>query len=541
MSAAPLKPSEQELLSALLDDALEGAERKQAEALLLRAEAREYLHELRATRLLVRKHAAVRAPVGLSARVMGALEGGFDDVSRPVNNQAAPAAKLHQIGSFSWRAPLFAAAAVFVVSVSVIFGPSLFRSNEASDTSIARDVLEQGRGASPDRTGEVFSRETGPVIPAPEADALEAAERRQAKEPGSNWNAVESTAEKLGKEGLKEELAEGEASPQKNSTDVVGRMRADADKDRNARSDPKDPAESGDSAKANKKTNEEERTKLADGEGSPKLKKDYGSAKGLGGGTGGGGSSGGGQGDTGPQPEGKVGSPHGNPRAGGLPAPRPPAPAPAEPARDENADDPADREAAKPAAEAGKDGGTDKKAGEKAGEKAEDSKSPESSDAGSGQDAQNDAEGAETARKNTDRGSDDSGGSAGGTRRYEDQGGAEAPGSQPAQQALEAMTLELTDKDELLAAQSDLLWVAFLHGKAELDEEGNVQITVDAKRRDALLKALQRLNAEQAYGKLSGEAATIEPAGSDTAGPAGYLPKAVNEAGTTVRMTITLK
>lgn len=522
MTAAPLNTHEQELLSALLDDALEGAERKQAEALLLRAEAREYLHELRATRMLIKQHGSVRAPVGLSARVMGALEGGFDDVSRPVNNQAAPAAKLHQIGAFSWRAPLFAAAAVFVVSVSVIFGPSLFRTDGASDTSIAREVLEQGRGASPqpERTGEVFSSEVESIVP---ADELKALERQQPKKPGSNWNAVD---------GAPDSANEKEPEPNKESAELLARLRENADKDRNARKDP----------------SEDERAKLGTEGESPKSKKGGDNPVGLGGGTGGGDT--GGAGDTGPRTDGKVGSPHGTPRAGGVPAPRPAAVPPSEPARDEN-DDPAD--AGETPGEGAKESGT--KSDDKA-----DLKKPETSGGGgrlndAKPDVENDAESTDAqtdeARRKARGYGDDSGGGAGGKRTEDraEQGGnatgrASAPGAQPAQApaVVEALSLELADKDGLLAAQSDLLWVAFLHGTAELDEEGNLQIDLDDSRRAALLKALQRLNAEQAYGKLSGETAKVETADSEKAGPAGYVPESSGKpSNTTVRITIVLK
>jgi hypothetical protein len=522
MTAAPLNTHEQELLSALLDDALEGAERKQAEALLLRAEAREYLHELRATRTLIKQHASVRAPVGLGARVMSALEGGFDDVSRPVNNQAAPAAKLHQIGAFSWRAPLFAAAAVFVVSVSVIFGPSLFRSDTKGDTGIAREVLEQGRGASPqpERTGEEFSPEVQSMAP---ADELRLLERQQPKQPGSNWNAADGAPDSANEKAP-------EPEPNKESAEYLSRLRENADKDRNAQPDPSD----------------EERKKLGTEGESPKAKKGNENPVGLGGGTGGGG-------DTGPRTEGKVGAPHGSPRAGGVPAPRPAAVPPAEPTRDEN-DNPAD---AGNTPSEGEEGA--KESGTKSDDKA-DLKKPEKSDTGGRlNDAkpgvENDAEStdaqADEARRKARGYGDDSGGSAGGKRADDraDQGGkstggASAPGAQPAQApaVVEALSLELADKDELLAVQSDLLWVAFLHGKADLDEEGNVTIELDGSRRAALLKALHRLNAEQAYGKLSGEAAKVETAESDKAGPAGYLPESTGEpSNNTIRITIALK
>src|SRR5690606_36031806 len=111
-----LTPEQRELLSAHLDGETTPSESAAAELLLQSTEAREYFDELAATRALVIKHAAVRAPVGLSGRVLDALE----------LSPAEKAGTLSAMPRMSWHAPLWAAAAAVILSLGVMFGPSIF-------------------------------------------------------------------------------------------------------------------------------------------------------------------------------------------------------------------------------------------------------------------------------------------------------------------------------------------------------------------------------------------------------------------------------
>lgn len=131
----PLDESQSELLSAYLDGELTEVERKIVDELLKRDDARAYLESLRATVSLVTQNAPVRAPVGLSGRVMSNLK---DEFKQSVDPGSEPFTAIPRI---SWQAPIWAAAAAIVVSVAIMFGPSLFNTRPQGP-EIARDVLE---------------------------------------------------------------------------------------------------------------------------------------------------------------------------------------------------------------------------------------------------------------------------------------------------------------------------------------------------------------------------------------------------------------
>ena len=131
----PLNESQRELLSAYLDGEVSDAERHTAEELLKREDAQAYLESLRATVSLVTSNAPVRAPVGLGGRVMNDLK---DEFKQSVDPGSEPFTAIPRI---SWQAPIWAAAAAVVVSVAIMFGPSLFNT-KPQGPEIARDVLD---------------------------------------------------------------------------------------------------------------------------------------------------------------------------------------------------------------------------------------------------------------------------------------------------------------------------------------------------------------------------------------------------------------
>lgn len=131
----PLNESQRELLSAYLDGEVSAAEKQTATELLQREDAQAYLESLRATVKLVTDNAPVHAPVGLSGRVMDSLK---DEVKQTVHPGSEPFTALPRI---SWQAPIWAAAAAIVVSVAIMFGPTLFNS-KPQGPAIASDVLD---------------------------------------------------------------------------------------------------------------------------------------------------------------------------------------------------------------------------------------------------------------------------------------------------------------------------------------------------------------------------------------------------------------
>ncbi len=150
----PLTIEEQILLSASIDARdgdLTQAEHARVQALLQQPAARAYLDSLRATRVLVGRHGAAKAPVGFKGRVLAALDEDFDDISRPT---ASRDGKVIAMPSASWRTPMLALAAAVVVTLGVFFGPALLPSNDtASPADIARTRLSNTANHPDSSTG----------------------------------------------------------------------------------------------------------------------------------------------------------------------------------------------------------------------------------------------------------------------------------------------------------------------------------------------------------------------------------------------------
>lgn len=143
-----LTQAERELLSAHVDGELTAAESRQAEALLARPEAAAYAASMQALRGLVQKHAGLRAPVGLAGRVQAALDSDFDGISRPTNKRQE-GGTVHTLPTATWRMPFVAAAAALVISLGIMFGPSLFETSGERPTSIARELPRVQAPAEP--------------------------------------------------------------------------------------------------------------------------------------------------------------------------------------------------------------------------------------------------------------------------------------------------------------------------------------------------------------------------------------------------------
>lgn len=146
----PLNEQHQLLLQGEVDGHLTDDDRRAAAQLLadpaLGAEAAAYVAGLRALRVLLQKHGQVKASPLLASRVLAALEDNFDDVSRPVQNQAG--ARVHKLPVVRLNTMLMAAAAALVVCVGLIFGPGLWQTKPSTSTIAdtpaggARDVAD---------------------------------------------------------------------------------------------------------------------------------------------------------------------------------------------------------------------------------------------------------------------------------------------------------------------------------------------------------------------------------------------------------------
>lgn len=172
--SAPLNESERELISAYVDDEVTDDERRQVEAMLEREDAAQYLYEIRATRELAIEHARVPAPVGLKSRVMQKLK---------TRNAPPPA--------FQWSTAVYAAAAVLVVTLGIMFGPVLFSPAEETTPTVAREDLEEFRA------GNDAEAESESAFGAPAPDDERARAEIEAETAQSDKEAGEEESEQL--------------------------------------------------------------------------------------------------------------------------------------------------------------------------------------------------------------------------------------------------------------------------------------------------------------------------------------------------------
>ena len=155
-----LNIQDQILLSAYIDGEVTPAEHAQVQTLLQRPEAAAYLQQLKSTRMLVNRHGAQAAPVGLKGRVMAALDEDYDDISRPTASRQDEG-KVIALPTASWKTPLLAMAAAVVVALGLFFGPALIPDrNQPSPADIARETTR--KAAETDKSGTVESSTATP-------------------------------------------------------------------------------------------------------------------------------------------------------------------------------------------------------------------------------------------------------------------------------------------------------------------------------------------------------------------------------------------
>jgi len=242
----PLTIEEQILLSASIDARdgdLTQAEHARVQALLQQPAARAYVDSLRATRVLVGRHGAAKAPVGFKGRVLAALDEDFDDISRPT---ALRDGKVIAMPSASWRTPMLALAAAVVVTLGVFFGPALLPSGDtASPADIARDRLSNAANHPDSSTGSDGHWGAGKTPDS--GKALDRADEQTGEKAGEETEAsrknalrmAQNNVEKLDKDANDET---NEDSPSQEPP-VAGRVREDFRRARNGNAVP-NPGES---------------------------------------------------------------------------------------------------------------------------------------------------------------------------------------------------------------------------------------------------------------------------------------------------------
>ena len=171
-----LTVEQQELLHAFVDCEVSNAEAQIAEELISKSdEAREYADELKRLRALVAEHGCVAAPDGLRNRICTAL--------RAECRQQAP---IHQLPVVNWRTMVMAIAAAVVVSLGLIFAPSLMNESQggseiaesgtnenAATTMVVDDEILKFGSSQP---GDVDAGDQRDNPPTPPSDPAEPAE-----------------------------------------------------------------------------------------------------------------------------------------------------------------------------------------------------------------------------------------------------------------------------------------------------------------------------------------------------------------------------
>lgn len=131
-----LTVEQQELLHAFVDCEVTEAEAQIANELIEKsAEARNYAAELQRLRTLVETHGCVSAPAGLQDRICQAL--------RTECERQAP---IHQLPVVNWRTVLMASAAAVVVSLGLIFAPSVM--NESHGGGEVAEATTNGQASA---------------------------------------------------------------------------------------------------------------------------------------------------------------------------------------------------------------------------------------------------------------------------------------------------------------------------------------------------------------------------------------------------------
>ncbi|MEZ5991404.1 MAG: hypothetical protein R3E76_03530 [Planctomycetota bacterium] len=461
----PLTEEQRELLSAYLDGEVTDAERQTAETLLKREDAQQYLESLQATADLVMKHASIKAPVGLSGRVMTELQ----------KDLKPKAGKVHTLPTVSWQTPLWAAAAVVVLSLAVMFGPSLLSVQSTPDSDVARSVLDN----LPQGSSDPILHVDPPVSGKPEGTLKDGTNDENFARGGGSGG---RTLERFRHDGDAElGAAEGMAEEAEKSAETLDKLNKELR--RASARDGQSPAEDA--------VDEVPDAESAEPNDAPK----------MGGGT---------WGPADPTTEDE--REQGKRTADGSSPPTPPS---------QPQDDAARNGETKKAKEADK---TERTKGENTGGDADDAGNDDLAKKDYGAPG-NDAklpEGQDRKSRNE--------------LEEEEKDNESQPESSPNRRAGEsnAAALEIQIADgATLQGQTDVLWVSSLYGDATIadsdnDEIESISVEIEQDKLPQLMAALQKLAVDQGYGKVDGGSevpGVLEPAGAEhEARISGYLP-----------------
>ncbi|MCA8913145.1 MAG: hypothetical protein KDB82_15700 [Planctomycetes bacterium] len=198
-----LTSEQQELLHAWVDGETTAAEGEAVKQLLAESEpARDYTAELKRLRKLLATYGGVQAPRGLRARVCEALK---LECEAPV----------HQLPLINWRTLGLAVAAAVVVSIALVFGPSLTTDDNTAGTGeIATHETETGDRLDPGSLP--FESKLGKQTETHQDDDVKRSDRFWAKDAGPN-DSENGAAPKNTLPPEREEMEDGYDSPNKNS------------------------------------------------------------------------------------------------------------------------------------------------------------------------------------------------------------------------------------------------------------------------------------------------------------------------------------
>ncbi|MBK8206993.1 MAG: hypothetical protein IPK87_09420 [Planctomycetes bacterium] len=488
-----------ELLSAWLDGELTAAEQSAIKDLLQRDDAKAYIAELEQTRMLVTRHAMVKAPADLASRVLARIGEGSGGAGR--------VAAIHQLPTANWRTPLYAIAAALVVALGIMFGPALISPKPEAPRDVAREVIENSK-----RGGDL----TADKPPGTKSDAE--------GEYGEDREELLRRATddlKLKREGSKGDTW-GENSDEVNDDPAdLPKMARSAKPGTGAPANAVPP-----SAPADEEPRKNAKTGKTDGAGKVGEKSGE---------------------DLAERERAEEQNDGANSEAG--------EPAPKDRDSGKKLEGAADADDAKESKDANKDPKTDAKEEAKHGD-------PAKSETGPREDRGNTGRTADKGADDTGGGSGGSSGKAtgGGASRGQSQPeraaerpteeqGATPPAPQPAEADAEAHVVVL-QADEALAAQNDVLWIASLYGAATLNDEdaGTESVSVDLPedQLEALLKAIRRLAGDQDYTTVAGPGAEAKEPAADAGKISGYLPGKKTEANAqaqarTVRVVVKFK
>ena len=465
----PLNEQHRELLSAWLDGELTAAELAAIKDLLQRDDAKAYIAELEQTRMLVTRHAMVKAPADLATRVLARIGEGSGGAGR--------VAAIHQLPTATWRTPLYAIAAALLVALGIMFGPALVSPKPEAPRDVAREVIDQNSqrgsaGATADKPAGTESDFEGTDAEEMLRRATDDLRLKRDGTNGDNW-------------GKEDEVSNDPAEVAKTSRGA--RPATGAPANSTAPSAPAD-NELRENAKTGKNGSDRKVGGTAEGQETERDEDQYDGAN---------------AGHDEPAPKTKGDGKKLEGRAEGAESKDA-----SKGAKDEKHDDSASSDA-----DTGEKLGRARRVADKGGE---------DTGGGSGGSAGKVAGGA------GDRGRPQAEGAT--EKRADEQGATPKPAPQPGEDAAADAGAQIVvlKAEEALAAQNDVLWIASLYGAATLKDEGagteSVSVDLPEDQLDALLKAIRRLAGDQDYATLEAPGVEGEEPAANDGRISGYLP-----------------